>query len=97
MQVIWESRAENDLAEYQEYIHQFNPKASIDVLERIFDCVDTIVKQPLMGKPGKIDGTREFCHTRSAPDADLQCAGSQPDYCDLASSPQKTLKNKTDQ
>ena len=60
MQVIWETRAENDLAEYQDYIHQFNPKASIDVVDCIFDCVDTITEQPLMGKPGRIDGTREF-------------------------------------
>ena len=60
LEVIWENRAENDLAEYQEYIHQFNPKASVDVVERIFDCVETIAEQPLMGKPGKINGTREF-------------------------------------
>ncbi len=67
MQVIWEARAENDLTEYQDYIHQFNPKASIDVVDRIFDCVDTITEQPLMGKPGRIDGTREF----SIPDLPL--------------------------
>lgn len=60
MQVIWETRAENDLAEYQQYIHQFNPKAAIDVVDRIFGCVDTIARQPLMGKPGRVDETREF-------------------------------------
>ena len=60
MQVIWETRAENDLAEYQQYVHQFNPKASIDVVDRIFGCVDAITEQPLMGKPGRIAETREL-------------------------------------
>nr|MDT0253454.1 type II toxin-antitoxin system RelE/ParE family toxin [Endozoicomonas sp.] len=60
MQVIWEIRAEQDLVEYQDYIHQFNPEASIQVVDRIFACLDTLVDQPLTGKPGRIHGTREF-------------------------------------
>lgn len=61
MEIVWSPDAVADLAELREHIAADNPKASVRMVQRIIDVVETLLPtQPAMGRPGRVAGTREL-------------------------------------
>jgi addiction module RelE/StbE family toxin len=60
MKVSWTRRAVRDLTTVRRYIARHNASAANETALRILDAVDTVSRQPRIGRGGRIDGTREF-------------------------------------
>ena len=60
MQVRWTLNALENLNDAVEYIAADNIKASAEVAQRIWDAAQMLARQPGVGRPGKVSGTREF-------------------------------------
>jgi toxin ParE1/3/4 len=60
MKIIWYSEAVQDLAELRELIRRDNPRAAQSVAQRILKIVALLRDQPSLGKPGRVEGTREL-------------------------------------
>jgi addiction module RelE/StbE family toxin len=48
-----------------DYIEADSPRAAVSVDERIQVCVEKLVRFPEMGRPGRIEGTRELVISRT--------------------------------
>jgi len=60
MKVVWSRRAIRDLTGVRAYIARRDPSAANEIAMRILDAVDTVSRQPQIGRAGRIGGTREF-------------------------------------
>ena len=60
MQVVWLKNALNNLYEIAEYISQDNPQAAQHVVDLIVEQVNQLAKQPALGRPGRVVGSREL-------------------------------------
>ena len=60
MEIIWRGVALNDLEGIRRYIAQENPAAGARIQARIRDAVEQLADHPHLGRPGRVDGTREF-------------------------------------
>ncbi|MEK6814613.1 MAG: type II toxin-antitoxin system RelE/ParE family toxin [Nitrospirota bacterium] len=60
MKLLWFSLAIDDLQALREYIARDNPEAARDAASRILEAVSTLEKQPAIGRPGRVPGTREL-------------------------------------
>ena len=60
MFVEWTQRALDDLDSAVEYIAEDNPAASAQVAQRIWDAAQRLADHPGMGRPGRVEGTREL-------------------------------------
>jgi addiction module RelE/StbE family toxin len=58
--VIWLDEALADLRSIGEYIARDNAEAAYRVMRRIKAAADTLTDHPEMGRPGRVDGTREL-------------------------------------
>lgn len=56
----WLPRAIRDRDAQIDYIAERNPRAAIDQGDRIEEQVDQLLDHPEMGRPGRVDGTREL-------------------------------------
>ena len=63
MQIKWLLIALEDLAQAGEYIAQYNPDAATRVIKRIWKATRILAEQPGMGRPGRVQGTRELVVT----------------------------------
>jgi toxin ParE1/3/4 len=63
MTVVWSRRAVEHLSKIREYIEEDDPAAAERVAQRIVYCVRTLTNHPLMGRPGRLRGTRELVIT----------------------------------
>lgn len=59
MRSIWTSHAKANLREIVSYIGADNPAAARKVKSRIESLAAHLIRQPFMGRPGAIPGTRE--------------------------------------
>lgn len=60
MTPIWTPRALDDVADVMTYLADENPRAADALLACVLDVVEqTLVAQPYVGRPGRVDGTRE--------------------------------------
>ncbi len=60
MTPVWTPRALDDVSDVVTYLAGENPRAADALLARVFDVVEqTLVAQPYIGRPGRVDGTRE--------------------------------------
>lgn len=60
MTPVWTSRALEDIAEVITYLANENPQAADELLARALEFVErTLTSQPFVGRPGRVDGTRE--------------------------------------
>lgn len=60
MKTHWTSRAVNALTKIHEYIAKDNPIAADSLRDKIVFFVDTtLVTHPLIGRPGRVNNTRE--------------------------------------
>lgn len=58
--IKWTRRAVKRLDEIGAFIAHENPNASGRVVLRIVTSVQTLATQPAIGRPGRIEGTREL-------------------------------------
>ena len=60
MRLKWTHAASRDLDRVEEYISRDNPRAAIDTVLEIIRHVGMLADHPGMGRPGRVDGTREL-------------------------------------
>jgi toxin ParE1/3/4 len=60
MLVYWSNRAQEDIARIVAYIAEDNPDAAERVEQRIYQAIAHLTEHPSMGRPGRVDGTREL-------------------------------------
>jgi addiction module RelE/StbE family toxin len=60
MRVRFTKLANSDLNQAYDYIAQDNPSSARIVIERIEKAIDTLYQYPVIGKNGRVKGTREF-------------------------------------
>ncbi|MFT3756780.1 MAG: type II toxin-antitoxin system RelE/ParE family toxin [Pseudoxanthomonas sp.] len=58
--VIWRPLALESLDGIVEYIAPFNPRAALDLTERIERTAQLLADHPYLGREGRIHGTREL-------------------------------------
>jgi addiction module RelE/StbE family toxin len=56
----WTRAASQDLESIERYIRRDNSEAAIDTVLEIIRRVEMLVDHPGMGRPGRIEGTREL-------------------------------------
>ena len=65
MQLEWSIFAQADREAIFDYIEADSPQAAITVDDRIRQQVEGLIKFPEMGRPGRIEGTRELVIQRT--------------------------------
>ena len=60
MKLRWTRVALQDLRHLYEYIAEDNPSAAISMVNRIQEATQRLKKHPQMGRPGRVQGTREL-------------------------------------
>ncbi len=60
MRVRWSDRARDDFYEAIAYIAKDSPTAAERVQDRLEQAIARLATQPSMGRPGRVDGTREL-------------------------------------
>lgn len=60
MKVAWTRGALSDLGSAFDFIAEERPTAAVKGIERIEKAVSAIARHPEIGRPGRIDGTREL-------------------------------------
>ena len=60
MRLKWTRAASRDLESVEQYISRNNPKAAIDTVLEIIRRVEMLAEHPGMGRPGRVEGTREL-------------------------------------
>ena len=58
--MIWLEEAARDLDRIVEYIAEDNPAAALAVLSTIRDAPLVLLEYPHIGRPGRVQGTREL-------------------------------------
>ena len=60
MEIIWRGVALNGLERARAYIERDNPAAAQRVYARILAAVRSLAEMPNMGRPGRVEDTREL-------------------------------------
>jgi toxin ParE1/3/4 len=60
VRVRWLRAALANLEAEAEYIAEDNPAAADRLVQRIFRATDLLARNPAMGRPGRVPGTREL-------------------------------------
>ncbi len=60
MRLKWTRAANRDLESVEQYISRGNPGAAIDTVLEIIRRVEMLAEHPGMGRPGRVEGTREL-------------------------------------
>ncbi len=58
--VLWHPRARADLLAIADYISDDNPDAAMRLLQEVMEKAEHLRDFPLMGRTGRVDGTREL-------------------------------------
>jgi len=66
MRVRWDPKAVDRLEAAGDYIAQDSPNASARVIARILDIADGLAAHPLLGRQGRVTGTREVVVPRTS-------------------------------
>jgi toxin ParE1/3/4 len=75
MQLEWSIFAQADREAIFDYIEADSPQAAITVDDRIREQIEGLMKFPEMGRPGRVDGTRELVIQRTPYIAAYRIAG----------------------
>lgn len=65
MRIQWSRRARRDFVEAISYIADDNPDAAARMQDRIEEATERPARNPGMGRPGRVDGTRELVVART--------------------------------
>ncbi len=66
MRVRWDPQAVDRLEAAGDYIARDSPAAAARVVTRIIDAADNLAAHPLLGKLGRVTGTRELVIPRTS-------------------------------
>jgi addiction module RelE/StbE family toxin len=76
MQLEWSIFAEADREAIFDYIEADSPQAAITVDDRIREQTEGLMKFPELGRPGRVDGTRDLVIQRTPYIAACRIAGN---------------------
>jgi toxin ParE1/3/4 len=65
MEIVWRPIALEDLEQARHYIVEHNPRVADRVWGRILNSVERLVMLPGLGRPGRVEGTRELIVPRT--------------------------------
>ncbi len=65
MKIVWSLIAYDDLRQIEDYVGERNPKAAERMAQAIRRSVESLARDPAMGRPGRVPGTRELVITRT--------------------------------
>ena len=65
MRIVWRRQALADLAALQAYIAEDDPQAAKRIAQRIVGAVEKLASLPSVGRPGRVEGTRELVVART--------------------------------
>ena len=60
MELEWTPSALRDIDDAGRYIAQDNPRAAVDMAERVLEAIDYLLQYPALGRPGRFRSTREL-------------------------------------
>lgn len=60
MTVVWSQRAVGHLTHLHAFIAEDKPAAAARMASLILDAIDGLVERPNLGRPGRIENTREL-------------------------------------
>ncbi len=60
LKIRWLKQALANLDAEAEYISRDNPAAAQRVLTAVMDAVELLARHPALGRPGRVEGTREL-------------------------------------
>ncbi len=60
MKIKWLRKALRNLEQAYEYISKENPEAARQTVQKIQSAVSQLANYPLMGRTGRVEGTREL-------------------------------------
>jgi len=60
MKVVWTRMALADLDNAHGYIVEERPAAAIRTIERVEKAIEALRRHPEIGRPGRVEGTREL-------------------------------------
>jgi hypothetical protein len=60
MKLRYTARAKADLGEIFDYVAQDNPRAAARIIAKIQNNLASLSTNPSLGRPGRVDGTREL-------------------------------------
>ena len=63
MKIRWTGVAADDLKSVHEYLSEHAPVRADTIVERILAGIDVLEQYPNLGRPGRLDGTRELVIT----------------------------------
>ncbi|RUM03750.1 type II toxin-antitoxin system RelE/ParE family toxin [Rhizobium chutanense] len=66
MKLVWRAKASSDRKKAIQFIADQNVGAAISQLDEIERQTDLLIDQPEIGRPGRIDGTRELVISRTS-------------------------------
>ncbi|KPH06962.1 type II toxin-antitoxin system RelE/ParE family toxin (plasmid) [Rhizobium acidisoli] len=66
MKLLWSAKAASDRKRVIQFIAEQNVGAAINQLDEIERQTDLLIDQPEIGRPGRIDGTRELVVSRTS-------------------------------
>ncbi|EJZ16403.1 type II toxin-antitoxin system RelE/ParE family toxin (plasmid) [Rhizobium sp. Pop5] len=66
MKLVWRAKAESDRKRAIQFIADQNVRAALIQLDEIERQTDLLIDQPEIGRPGRIDGTRELVISRTS-------------------------------
>jgi toxin ParE1/3/4 len=65
VRIVWRRQALADLAALQAYIAQDDAQAARRIAQRIVGAVEGLASLPGIGRPGRVEGTRELVIART--------------------------------
>lgn len=65
MRISWDPKALAALEAAGMYIAEDDPTAASRLAQRIFEAVDSLIPYPLLGRAGRVVGTRELVISRT--------------------------------
>ncbi len=63
MKVRWTDGAVDDVRSVHDYLEAENPRAAWETVARVMSAVERLERFPQMGRPGRVEGSRELVVT----------------------------------
>ncbi|HEX6441896.1 MAG TPA: type II toxin-antitoxin system RelE/ParE family toxin [Stellaceae bacterium] len=65
MEIVWRPSALDDLEQARRYVAEHNPRAAARLWDRILKSIERLAALPGLGRPGRVEGTRELVVPRT--------------------------------
>jgi addiction module RelE/StbE family toxin len=65
MEIVWRPMALEDLEQARHYVAEHNPRAADRLWGRILNAVERLAFLPGLGRPGRVEATRELVVPRT--------------------------------